>query len=174
MTRRARALLSGLLALAAGLVILLVAVQLARAEAPRIEMVHGDRLIIIDGDTVHLSCAADGGPAVAERRACPERIRIYNIDAPEIGHARCAAEREMGVEARAALARLLAGQSVTIHRCEPGPHGPRCIDPYGRTLARLVTAAGDVGEAMIRRGRAMPWQPGPAAAQARASVFCGE
>lgn len=149
----------------------------------RIEMVHGSRFVVIDGDTVNLGS---------------ERIRIYNIDAPEIGHARCAAERDMGLEARDALARLLDGRSVTIHRCEPQPCEPkkpvpdairdgnrfsaestanicsyRCADRFGRTLARLETAAGDIGAAMIKAGKAMPWQPGPEAHTARAAIFCG-
>ena len=159
----------------------------------RIEMVHGSRLVVLDGDTVTLSCEPKSGnrfSAQSTTNTCSERIRIYNIDAPEIGSARCAAERDMGIEARDALTRLLDQRSVTIHRCEPQPCEPksgnrfsaestanicsyRCTDRFGRTLARLETAAGDIGAAMIRAGKALPWQPGIAAHDARAAIFCG-
>lgn len=164
-----RTITSGLIAIAIGLLMIAGAVQAVRGEVPLAETVPPGRIVIIDGDTVELPCIAPACTGV-------ERIRIYNIDAPEIGGARCAAEREMGLEAKAALAALLHGQPVTIHRCEPAEHPtypPRCRDRFGRTLARLATPAGDVGEAMIARGKALPWAPGRAAHDARAAIFCG-
>ena len=126
----------------------------AFAETPRVETVDGDRIVVVDGDTVRL-----GG----------ERIRILNIDAPEIGHPQCDAEEELGRRAGAALAGLLAGRRVTITRCETAT---RCLDIYGRTLARLATAQGDVGAALIASGHALPWAPGAAARAARQAVWC--
>jgi endonuclease YncB( thermonuclease family) len=123
----------------------------ASMRLPR-EAVDGDRITVIDGDTVALPCAVPG-------RGCAERVRVYSIDAPETRGARCPAEREAGLRAKARLAALLRRQAVSIERCEPGINGraPRCTDRYGRTLARLVTAAGDVGSVLIAEGLATRW-----------------
>ncbi|PZR92307.1 MAG: nuclease [Stutzerimonas stutzeri] len=113
------------------------------------------RVVIIDGDTVDI----DG-----------ERIRIHNIDAPETRGARCEAELVLGLRAKERLAGLLRAGPVTIDRCEASG---RCTDRYGRTLARLRTAAGDVGAVLVREGLAQPWQPGRAAAERRVQQWCG-
>ena len=156
---RARLIIGTILAVAFGAVAVIAVITRARAET-----VPASQITIIDGDTVKLACSL---PDCTK----PERIRILNIDAPEIDHARCDAEREMGIEARDELRLLLTGQIVTIDRCEPSTG--RCRDPYGRTLALLAIPAGDVGKLLIARGRALPWVPGRAAKEQRAKVFCG-
>jgi endonuclease YncB( thermonuclease family) len=113
------------------------------------------RVVIIDGDTVDI----DG-----------ERIRIHNIDAPETRGARCEAELVLGLKAKERLAQLLRAGPVTINRCEASG---RCEDRYGRTLATLRTAAGDVGAVMVREGLVQPWKPGAAAREQRITVWCG-
>ena len=125
----------------------------------------GERAIIIDGDTVALPC-----PELGLCRQ--ERVRILNIDAPETGRrAVCEAEASAGLAAKAALRALLAGQPVEITRCEIKTG--RCHDRYGRTLARLATSAGDIGQALIASGHALPWASGPAAKFERQSHWCG-
>ena len=141
----------------------------ATAQPSRMEMIDGDRIVIIDGDTVALPCPAGIGLCKSER------IRIYNIDAPETGNARCEAERVRGLEAKAALAAQLRGRSITLTRCEPCDGAacqPRCTDPFGRTLGRLSNPGGDIGAALIASGHALPWQPGPAARAARFNTWC--
>ena len=88
--------------------------------------------IVIDGDTVRI-----GG----------ERVRIRNIDAPELGcpGARAAADR---------LRRLLMSGRVEIVRCTGRE---RCLDPYRRTLARIEVNGRDVGEILIAEGLATRW-----------------
>lgn len=135
------------------------------AAQSRLELVDGDRIVIIDGDTIALPCE----PSLGLCRS--ERIRILNIDAPETGRARCEAERIAGLAAKEALARHLRGRSITITRCEP--ETGRCEDRYRRTLARLSTPAGDIGAALVASGHALPWRPGPDAARARAQHWCG-
>lgn len=112
------------------------------------------RVVIIDGDTVDIA---------------GERIRILNIDAPETRRSRCEDELVLGLLAKERLAELLRAGPVTIDRCEASG---RCEDRYGRTLARLRTAEGDVGAVLIAEGLAQPWRPGKAAAEGRLRVWC--
>lgn len=112
------------------------------------------RVIIIDGDTVDI----DG-----------ERIRVLNIDAPETRGSRCERELILGLRAKERLAQLLRAGAVRIDRCEASG---RCTDRYGRTLARLGTPAGDVGQILIAEGLAMPWRPGRDAREERIAVWC--
>ncbi|BBF92404.1 thermonuclease family protein [Blastochloris tepida] len=86
---------------------------------------------VVDGDTI----VVDG-----------ERIRILGLDAPEIGHAQCADERQRGLAAKAALAELLAAREPEIER-----HGR---DRYRRTLAVVRVAGRNVAAIMIRAGHA--------------------
>ncbi len=94
-----------------------------------------------------------------------ERIRLIAVDAPETWRPRCEAERVKGVEAKARLAELVRGGTVEVDRI-------RRLDPYGRTLARLGTAAGDVGAILEIEGLAVRWRPGRAAWEARARHWC--
>lgn len=77
------------------------------------------------------------------------RVRLEGIDAPEIGQI-CsdAAGREWrcGIEARRALARLVAGVSV---RCED-----RGVDKYQRVLGVCRAGGIDVNAELVRRGLA--------------------
>lgn len=135
-----------------------VALAIILAAAPaRSETIAGDRILVIDGDTVIL-------PPVGGARG--EHIRLVGIDAPELSHPRCAVETIAAREAAAKLRQLLAGQPVTIQR-----HG---LDRYGRTLARLTTPAGDVEDAMLAAGLALPYEPGREAWARRADYWCKE
>ncbi|MGO4677985.1 thermonuclease family protein [Bosea sp. 2YAB26] len=112
------------------------------------------RVVIIDGDTVDIA---------------GERIRILNIDAPETRGARCEDELILGLLAKERLAELLRAGPVAIDRCESSG---RCEDRYGRTLARLRTAKGDVGAILIAEGLAQPWKAGGAARAQRIQTWC--
>lgn len=94
-------------------------------------------VFVIDGDTI---------------AAGAEHIRILGLDAPEIGHARCAAERSRGLAAKAALAALLAGKEPGIER--------RGQDRYGRTLAVVTVEGRNVAVIMIDAGHARPYWGG--------------
>lgn len=108
------------------------------------EAIDGRRIVIIDGDTV----ALPGG----------ERIRLQAIDTPESNRPSCEAELVAALKAKERLAELLRVSDVKIERCDI--HGDRCDDGRGRTLANLRTAAGDVGQVLIREGLALPYKPG--------------
>ncbi|AXB80739.1 thermonuclease family protein (plasmid) [Novosphingobium sp. P6W] len=107
---------------------------------------------IHDGDTVRL---CDG-----------ERVRLANIDAPELGGSpRCSAKSQVrlsasanpswcdvatGIESRDQLRAFLAAGSPMIQRIG--------VDRYGRTLATLSVNGRDAGEYLVRRGLARRWQ----------------
>lgn len=89
---------------------------------------------IVDGDTLWL----DG-----------EKIRIVNIDAPEID-GRCRAESVRAANATQVLARLVSNRPLRLERDG--------TDRYGRTLASVVTPDGDVGSALVARRMAVHWR----------------
>lgn len=91
-------------------------------------------------------------------RCGAERVRIANIDAPELrGSPKCGARRgytawcdfAAGERARAALAAHMAGHRVTIVRTG--------TDSYGRTLALVQVDGQDVGEWLIAQRLARRW-----------------
>jgi len=127
--------------------------------AARAEVLDGDRIVIIDGDTVALPCAV---PA----RGCAEKIRFIDIDAPESFQPHCDHERAVGLQAKARVAELLRGATVYVERS-----GRK--DRYGRTLANLTTADGDVGAVLLREGLAVPYRPGKVEKAARIAHWCG-
>lgn len=96
-------------------------------------------LRVIDGDTFDL---------------VGERIRIENIDAPEIGErAKCAKERAWANDATEALkSRVQAARTIRLHR--------EGVDRYGRTLALVELDGQDVGAELIADGLAVEWGHG--------------
>lgn len=128
------------------------------------ETVAGDRITVIDGDTVALPCDRPG-------RGCAEKLRLWNIDAPETFRSRCESEHSLGLKAKARMRALIAGRAVSIERCEAVTG--RCKDHFGRTLGRLIVEAGDVGQILVAEGLALPWQAGAAARADRLAAWCG-
>lgn len=101
-----------------------------------------------DGDTIR----CDG-----------ERVRIANIDAPELpGSSRCDTRRlrgganpswcdyALGARSRDALRVLVSRGKVTIYR--------QGQDRYGRTLATISVNGVDAGEYLVSRGLARWWR----------------
>lgn len=88
---------------------------------------------VVDGDTFWL----DG-----------EKIRIANIDAPEI-RGRCDREKRMARNATLRLADLLQNRPIRI--AENG------TDRFGRTLAIVRTDSGDVGAKLVAESLAVSW-----------------
>lgn len=90
------------------------------------------------------------------------RVRLQGIDAPELAQicARAGGDYACGREARAHLARLVAGSAVS---CESFGH-----DRYGRTLARCAAGATELNRAMVEAGWAVAYGDyGETEAQAR-------
>ncbi|MEK1852795.1 MAG: thermonuclease family protein [Phyllobacterium sp.] len=104
------------------------------------QMIGRQQLYVIDGDTIHYN---------------GERIRIANIDTPEITQAKCDSELKRGLEAKAFLKELIDGRPLIINRGDP--HTGRMTDQYGRTLALVSTGGRDVGTILVQRRLARPW-----------------
>jgi len=103
----------------------------ARPAAPPVERVAQ----VVDGDTIRLASGA--------------RVRLVQIDAPELGQAECYAHA-----ARATLSRLLpAGTRV---RLEADPRLD-AVDRYGRRLAYLFKGRENVNHTLVLRGAASVW-----------------
>lgn len=109
-------------------------------ESAHASLANGQQLYVIDGDTIWLN---------------REKIRLANIDTPEISNARCESELARGLEAKAALKRLLDGKEIRIARGDPKTR--RMIDQYGRTLALVSVNGKDVGETLVERNLARRW-----------------
>ena len=90
---------------------------------------------IVDGDTIRL---ANG-----------QRVRLVQIDSPELGEGECYAH-----EARAALSRLLpAGTRVRLET----DSRLDAVDRYGRKLAYVFKGRENVNHTLVHRGAASVW-----------------
>lgn len=87
-----------------------------------------------------------------------ERIRIANIDAPEVaGSPKCNnpgpyawCDFGAGEQARRALVAFLAQGRVMVERLG--------VDRYGRTLALVTVSGADAGDYLVSIGLAKPWR----------------
>ena len=106
---------------------------------------HGLR--VVDGDTL-----ARG----------ETRLRIVNLDAPDLGsHAKCEAERRKGqAAAQYARALLASAQSVSVR-----PAGR--IDRYNRPLVWVDVDGRDYAALLIAAGHGRPWR-------GRSSDWCAQ
>ncbi len=98
-------------------------------------------LAAIDGDTVIVNGA---------------HIRVANIDAPETHHAKCEAERRLGLIATRRMDQLLKAGRLRITIGDPKTG--RKTDRYGRTLATISVNGVDIGETLVTEGLARPWE----------------
>ncbi len=81
-----------------------------------------------------------------------EKIRIADINTPEVGNPQCAAEAALGAKATERLTALLNAGPFTLERTD------RDADKYGRAL-RIVTRDGEsLGETLVDEGLAERWQ----------------
>lgn len=80
-----------------------------------------------------------------------EKIRIADIDTPELSPPRCEAERIKGEAAKARLLALLNGGKFSLSA------GPRDEDKYGRKLRTVTRAGRSLGETLVDEGLARRW-----------------
>ena len=86
-----------------------------------------------DGDTCYVMI--DGTKA---------KIRLLELDTPEISKPKCEAELELGLEARDYLNNLIANASLVEIKTEYEK------DYFGRTLAHLIIDGEDVSSMIVR------------------------
>jgi micrococcal nuclease len=82
-----------------------------------------------------------------------EKIRIADLDTPEVSNPGCANEAMMGRRATQRLVTLLNAGPFTL---EPNPEG-RSQDKYGRTLKLVTRDGASLGEVLVREGLAEQW-----------------
>jgi endonuclease YncB( thermonuclease family) len=93
---------------------------------------------VVDGDTIWYRGA---------------KIRIADIDTPEIARPRCVREAELG---RRATGRLQSLLSEAPFRLEPAPDG-RLQDRFGRELRVVKRGEVSIGTVLVREGLAKRW-----------------
>lgn len=81
-----------------------------------------------------------------------EKIRIADINTPEVSEPHCPAEARLGARATQRLAQLLNAGPFTLERSDPD------TDRYGRAL-RIVTRNGEsLGQVLVEEGLAERWK----------------
>lgn len=80
-----------------------------------------------------------------------EKIRIANIDGPELNSPKCPYERELAWKATERLVTLLNSGEVALHRSGPDK------DRYGRSLRSISVNGHDIGQQLVTEGLARPW-----------------
>ena len=115
-----------------------IALAAAKAASPQLElcgMVR--RTCVVDGDTFWL----DG-----------RKIRVADIDTPEIGDPKCDSEYALGMKATHRLRDLLNAGPFELQSI-PG----RDQDRYGRDLRVVVRKGRSLGDQLVREGLARTW-----------------
>lgn len=97
---------------------------------------------------VRVSCVVDGD-TFWYRGA---KIRIADINAPEVSEPHCAAEARLGARATRRLAELLSAGAFTL---EPAD---RLRDSYGRRLFTVTRGGASLGTQLEAEGLAEPWR----------------
>lgn len=92
---------------------------------------------VVDGDTMWI-----GG----------QKIRIADIDTPEVSEPRCASELALGNKATARLVELVNEEPFEL-KAWPG----RDEDKYGRKLRVLVRDGRSLGDILVSEGLARTW-----------------
>lgn len=104
----------------------------------------------ICGSARRFDCVVDGDTFWLGR----QKIRIADIDAPELTPPRCAHERELGEAAKHRLRALLNAGPFSLVA------GSRDEDPFGRKLRTVVRAGRSIGERMVAEGLVRRWDGG--------------
>jgi micrococcal nuclease len=92
---------------------------------------------VVDGDTFWLNGT---------------KIRIADMDAPEISKPMCAEEYALGMRATDRLITLL-----NLGQFQLQQYGDQTTDKYGRTLAVVVRDGNSLGVQLVSEGLAHPW-----------------
>jgi micrococcal nuclease len=112
---------------------------LANATQPRFSLCSGPvrRTCVVDGDTFWLR---------------GEKIRVADIDTPEVSEPKCPAEYEAGMRATYRLRDLLNAGPFELE-----PVGDRDRDKYGRLLRVVVRDGRSLGDQLVSEGHARTW-----------------
>lgn len=117
-----------------------------RSMQPPIEDASAARFALCD-ETSRVNCVVDGDTIWFRS----EKIRIADIDAPEIFSPHCRDERSIGEASRDRLLELLNGGSFTLVA------GWRDTDRFGRKLRTVTRHGRSLGEMLVQEGLARRW-----------------
>ncbi|MEX2697500.1 thermonuclease family protein [Rhizobium mongolense] len=115
------------------------------ATAPAQDSLSGS--FVLCGDSHRTNCVVDGDTFWFEG----EKIRIADIDTPELSPPRCEAERLKGEAAKSRLLSLLNAGNFSLAA------GFRDEDKYGRKLRTVSRAGNSLGDVLIEEGLARLW-----------------
>ncbi len=124
----------------------------ARADAPRTISVDPRAIEVVDGDTIRFGRGHRLAPDAAA--IGHGRLRLLDIDTPELFSPRCQAEHDQAAAAAARLRDLV--RRATVARIVLSDDR----DPYRRPLVRLELGSADAGNVLMRERLALPWRPG--------------
>ncbi|MGB8293302.1 MAG: thermonuclease family protein [Rhizobium ruizarguesonis] len=102
---------------------------------------------VLCGDSHRTNCVVDGDTFWFGG----EKIRIADIDTPELSPPRCEAERIKGEAAKSRLLTLLNAGKFSLAA------GFRDEDKYGRKLRTVSRAGNSLGDVLIKEGLARSW-----------------
>ena len=102
---------------------------------------------VLCSDSQRTNCVVDGDTFWFEG----EKIRIADIDTPELSPPRCEAERIKGEAAKSRLLTLLNAGKFSLAA------GFRDEDKYGRKLRTVSRAGNSLGDVLIKEGLARSW-----------------
>nr|WP_244658907.1 thermonuclease family protein [Ciceribacter thiooxidans] len=95
------------------------------------------RNCIVDGDTLYVA---------------GEKIRVADIDTPEISEPKCTSEKTLGERATARLTQLVNAGPFELRAWQN-----RDEDKYGRKLRVLVRNGRSLGDILVAEGLARTW-----------------
>ena len=98
--------------------------------------------------TIRKTCVVDGDTIWVDG----VKIRVADIDTPEISSPRCDAEYALGIEARDRLVILLNEGEFALESI-----GNRDEDRYGRKLRVIVRSGRSLGDQLVSEGLARTW-----------------
>jgi endonuclease YncB( thermonuclease family) len=97
---------------------------------------------------VRITCVVDGDTIWYAH----EKIRVADINAPEISHPQCDYELALGDKARDRLVVLLNAGPFSLDKTES-----RDVDKYGRKLRSITRGGKSVGAVLVNEGLAETW-----------------
>lgn len=99
------------------------------------------------GDGARTDCVVDGDTIWLKGT----KIRVADIDAPELHPSRCPREEQLGTAAKLRLQALLNAGPFSLRSID------RDVDRYGRELRVLVRDGQSLGEMLVNEGLARRW-----------------
>lgn len=101
------------------------------------------------GSGKRINCVVDGDTFYFRG----EKIRVADINTPEVSQPKCATEARLGAEATRRFQALLNAGPVEVRRA-----GARDEDRYGRKLRTVHRNGRSLGDTLVAEGLAHPWR----------------